>query len=121
MLGFLLWIGPRYLSPTAPELLQLIEANGADALSYNAAFAIRKYLPVAYVIAGIGLLFFTWWSRPLFVATYAVGFVSTGIGGFSVWPAWEATVIYLATLIDGGILALAYVPPLSSEFSKAPV
>jgi len=96
----------------APELLQLLDANGAGALAYEIAFAVRKYLPFAFLFAAIGLYFFTWWGRPLFVICYAVGFVMTIVGGFAVWPARDVALTFAVTLVDGAILALAFLPPL---------
>jgi hypothetical protein len=121
LLGIALWALPYIPISSAPEVKELLNANGADALFYEIAFGIRKYLPAAMTIAAIGLFFFTWWGRWLFAACYIVGLVVTVIGGLTVSPALDSAVSLIVTLIDGAILGLAFLSPLSENFDRAPV
>ncbi len=121
LLGCALWVSPYVPITRAPEVIELLNANGADALFYEIAFGIRKYLPAVYIVAAIGLFFFTWWGRWLFAACYAVGLVVTIIGGFTVSPALDSAIFLLVTLVDGAILGLAFLSPLSKHFERVPV
>jgi hypothetical protein len=121
LLGIALWVNPYIPITRAPEVADLLSANGADALFYEIAFGIRKYLPAVFIVAAIGLFFFTWWGRWLFAACYAVGLFVTIIGGFTVSPALDSAIFLLVTLIDGAILGLAFLSPLSEHFDRAPV
>jgi hypothetical protein len=120
-LGIVLWLSPYFRAAMAPEVADLLSADGADAISYEIAFGIRKYMPAVYLVAGLGLFFFTWWGRWLFVACYVVGIFVTIIGGFTVMPALETTILLIVTLIDGAILGLAFLSPLSRHFGRVPV
>ena len=121
LLGLTLWLSPYLPISRAPEVMELLNANGADALFYEIAFGVRKYLPAVYIVAAIGLFFFTWWGRWLFSGCYMVGLVVTVIGGFTVSPALDSAIFLLVTLVDGAILGLAFLSPLSEHFDHAPV
>ena len=121
LLSIALWLLPYLPISMAPEFEGLLSANGADALFYEIAFEIRTYLPAAYLVAAIGLFFFTWWGRWLFVGCYAVGVVVTIVGGFIVLPALDSTFFLVVTLVDGAILGLAFFSPLSEHFDHVPV
>ena len=121
LLGLALWVSPHLPISRAPEVMELLNANGADALSYELAFGVRKYLPAAFIVGAIGMFFFTWWGRWFFAACYAVGLVVTIIAGFTVSPAIDSAIFLLATLVDGAILGLAFFSPLSEHFDRAPV
>jgi hypothetical protein len=121
LLGITLWLTPYLPISRAPEIEGLLSANGADALFYEASFQIKTYLPAAYIVAAIGLFFFTWWGRWLFSACYALGIAVTAIGGFIVSPAFESVGFLLVTLVDGAILGLAFLSPLSEHFDHVPV
>jgi len=116
-LGIILWVLPHFTFLTNKEFSFLYGSNGAGAISFNFASTIRAYLPGAFLAASIGLLFFATWSRWLFLACYTIGAIATTLGGFITSSPVDQFFYLLVTLVDGAILGLVFLSPLSKKFN----
>lgn len=115
-LGIILWILPYISFLANKEFSFLYGGIGAGAVNFDLASEIRKYLPAAFLAAGIGLLFFAPWSRWLFLVCYVIGAATITFGGFIVSSPTDHFLYFFVTLIDGAILGLVFLSPLSRQF-----
>jgi hypothetical protein len=74
----------------------------------------------SWLIASIGLFFFQSWARNFFLVLTVLALVLTPFGGFAVKGPLAIFFAELTTVLDGAILALAFLSPLSSAFAKPP-
>jgi hypothetical protein len=93
-------------------------AAGADALALGLAVLIAYAMQPLWILSAIGLCFFKWWARPLFAGTYALGAIQNLIGGMAIWLPWEAALVTVVQLLDGAVMVLAFLPPLSAYFAQ---
>ena len=78
-------------------------------------------LLVAVVASYVGMLRFARWSRPLALATSAVGVVALPLFGPTVEPGTTTALFHLASMIFGAIVAVAYCSPTAAAwFGDAP-
>ena len=117
-IGLFMFAWPYLPIPVAQGLVDLREEAGAGAVSAELSYLIFMALQPLWILSAFGLCFFKWWARPVFVGTYVLGIVGNLLGGLIIWLPWEAVLITLATLLDGGVLALAFLPPLSAYFER---
>jgi hypothetical protein len=117
-IGAFLWIWPYLPLPISEQTMAIRDADGVGALLPWASYWVLTALQPIWVVAGIGLYFFLWWGRLLLAAAYAAGVIAYVVGGMIIWLPWEAVLVTLATLLDGAILALAFLPPLSKYFER---
>ena len=96
-----------------------------DALSWSGLGAIYEgsvYIDYAffliYGITTLGLIYFKYWSRPLFLIVSISDFVFSSISGVAVILPVDGTVGYLLTLTDGAILYMLYFTKISQKFNK---
>jgi hypothetical protein len=68
--------------------------------------------------ANIGLLFFSRWSRPVFVVGVLLTTAATAFAGPFVATAREAAVYEFGLLLDGFIIALAYFSEAKVYFER---
>jgi hypothetical protein len=73
-----------------------------------------------WLIASIGLFFFQNWAKNLFLFLNVLGLVLAPLGGFSVRGPLASLLAELTTVLDGAILALAYLSPLAAAFATSP-
>ena len=119
LLGILLFVSPYLPMPISGDVVTLrTEATWADAISPMVSYVILMALQPVWIILAIGLCFFKWWARPLLVAAYLLGAVGNLLGGLSLWMPWETILFTASTLLDGAVLALAFLPPLSTYFEQ---
>ena len=59
-----------------------------------------------------------WWGRLLLAAAYVLSAIGTLLAGIVIWFPWEVTLFTIAALLDGAVLALAFLPPLSRYFER---
>ena len=119
LLGILLFVSPYLPMPISGEVVTLrMEAAWADAISPMVSYVIYMALQPVWIILAIGLCFFKWWARPLLVAAYLLGALANVLGGLSLWMPWETILFTASTLLDGAVLALAFLPPLSTYFEQ---
>lgn len=106
---------PRTLSP---EVQQMLSTSGYGGQTW--VMDPRYYFSVglAKVLASVGLLLFLSWGRWLFVAVAAIALASVPFSGVSVGAPLDNAVGYVATLLDGAILALAFSSPLSEAMHR---
>lgn len=116
-LGIILWALPHLTFLTNKDFSFLYGSNGAGAINFHIVSTIRAYLPGAFLVAGIGLLFFAPWSRWLFLVCYTIGAIATTLGGFITASPVDQFFYLLCTLVDGAILGLAFLSPLSKKFN----
>jgi hypothetical protein len=71
-----------------------------------------------WLIAAFGLVFFQNWARHLFLALTFLGTALAPFNGFSVQPPIDVLFSTTNLLLDGAILAMAYLSPLSACFNQ---
>ena len=70
------------------------------------------------LIAALGLIFIQNWARHLYLALSILGLVSAPFSGFVIQPPLDTLFSSASLLLDGAILAIAYLSPLAASFSK---
>lgn len=111
--------GWRYLPvPLSSDAQTMLSYHGVDAVALPLAILINLVLQPIWIVSAFGLCCFTWWSRPLFVGAYILGFIQTLLGGVAVLLPWEFVLLTFISLVDGAVLALAFLPPLSGYFDR---
>jgi hypothetical protein len=118
LIGVFLFTWPYLPIPMDEDVWNFRWQSGAGAAWGAAAYFIHLVLQVCWILSAFGLCFFKWWARPLFAGTYLLSAVSILLGGFVIWFPWEAFLITVATLLDGAVMALAFLPPLSAYFER---
>ena len=116
-IGVLLAIWPWFGLPISEDLLgmRFAQIGGWWPAATVALFYVLQPL---WIVAGIALCFFVWWGRIAFVSAYVLATIGNLLGGMVIWFNWEAQLITIATLLDGAVLALAFLPPLSRYFER---
>ena len=104
---------PLSLAPSTKDILDL---GGALAISPAASSLGLLVAQPIWILSAVGLCFFRPWSRPLFVGVYVFTTITNLLGGVIVWLPWELTLFTIATLLDGAVFALAFLPPLARYF-----
>jgi len=119
LLGLVLNVGLLQVFAT-PDMALVQGANGAGAiLPFDVSDGLYVVMRILWIVSGIGLFFFTWWGRWVFIGTYLLS-VFTGLtSGVQVWLPWDVLLFVATTLMDGAILALSFLPPISGYFARA--
>lgn len=112
---FLLPYWPGYLSDFE-QRLSGHNGYGSDlpidhALFYGGWFGL-------WLVTSLGLLFLQNWAKHLFLALSLLGLAIVPFSGFVVQPPVDALFFMANLLLDGAILAKAYLSPLSATFAK---
>jgi hypothetical protein len=99
--------------------LNLLRLDG-----YAAIATFNNPLPtigvrVLWLIASIGLLHFDNWARYLYVVLTAWALLAAALYGIRVTAPLEAVFDLAVTLLDGMIIALAFLSPLKERFSRS--
>ena len=118
VLGLFLYTWQYLGFSLAPSTKEILDLGGALAIAPTASSLGFLIAQPFWIISAVGLCFLRPWSRPLFVATYAFTTVANLVGGVIVWLPWELIVFTIAALLDGAVLALAFLPPLAPYFSS---
>ena len=99
----------------------------AEFYSFDGSFPIFDgdlvsyfFLIVARLLILVGLLQFHATARLLFLVLTVATIVLQFLWGYRVTPPLIAALSYVAILIDGAIIALAYHSPVSLQFTKFP-
>jgi hypothetical protein len=71
-----------------------------------------------YLAALIGMLFYKNWARFTFFLLAIFSIVSAPFWGVSVQGGYDSLLGTITSLADGGIIAMAYLTAISSEFTK---
>lgn len=113
IIWFFLPYWPGYLSE---DEYRLAEYNGHGAILpvHNVLyFAIWFGL---WLISALGLLFFQNWARQLYLVLSFFSLAVAPFSGFSVQPSMDVLFSNAYLLLDGAILAMAYLSPLKASF-----
>jgi hypothetical protein len=94
------------------------EAAWVGALAPQWSYLIFMLLQPLWMLSAFGLCFFKWWARSLLVGCYVLATIGNLLGGLVMWLPWEVVLIMITTLLDGAVLALAFLPPLSTYFEQ---
>lgn len=124
LLHTLLWFSPyfSYLWMDDGMLEMLVSAGGYGAILPYDEYArfFMLYDVVVYfgfVLSSIGMLFFYNSARVIFTLLIAVSLVFILFSGMVVSIEGDAFLGEILSLLDGAILALAYLTPLSKKFT----
>lgn len=71
-----------------------------------------------WLIAALGLVFLQNWARHLFLALSLLGIALAPFSGFVVQPPLDGLFANASALLDGAILAIAYLSPFAASFEK---
>jgi hypothetical protein len=115
-IGIVLWSWIWLPLPISDDAMALRNVSGADAFDPMTSWLIITALQPVFIVCALGLYFFKWWARWLFVGAYGVGCLNTFLGGMGVSFGWEGALYQIMTLMDGAIIALAFLPPLAGYF-----
>ena len=75
--------------------------------------------PFAWLIAAAGLIVFRPWARQLYFVLEVVAILTGPFYGMSVMLGVEHTLFSAMSMLDGAIIALAYLSPIAGEFDAA--
>ena len=78
--------------------------------------AIGFFLLLAYIVIYIGLYRFKGWAKRLLLPIHVFALIVTPFSGISIETGWVSAINYLYCLVNGGILFLVYLPPVSQMF-----
>lgn len=73
-----------------------------------------------WLISALGLLFFQNWARHLYLVLSLLSLVTAPFSGFVVQPPVDALFSNATLLLDGALLAVAYLTPLAASFKAMP-
>lgn len=85
-------------------------------LSETVIIYISNILTALYLIIYIGLFFYQNWARVLLLVISLLGGLCISLYGISVLSSYEGMLGYFITLIDGFLIATAYLTSISSKF-----
>ncbi|HLM02778.1 MAG TPA: hypothetical protein VK400_17130 [Pyrinomonadaceae bacterium] len=68
------------------------------------------------IITSIGLYKFKAWAKKLLLLILAVNLIIAPFSGVCIQSEWASTVAYLICLVEGGILFLVFLSPVSQMF-----
>ncbi|WP_092999113.1 hypothetical protein [Thiohalomonas denitrificans] len=93
----------------------LLSYGGHDAVFVGPEL-FHNVIFVAWLVAAVGLLLFRKLARSLFLILVVTTMALSPLYGLSVETAGGATLISIANMADGVVLALAYFSPVKNEF-----
>jgi hypothetical protein len=117
-IGLVLFFWPYLPLPISPPGAAFRGQAGAGALAPAVSQVAFYVAQPMWILSAIGLYFLRWWGRFLLVATYALTSLASLVGGMQVQFEFESLLATIATLMDGAVLALAFLPPLSKYFAR---
>jgi hypothetical protein len=117
-IGLFLFFTPLLPLPVSDLSREIRSAAGAEALAFGAAAATAYVMQPLWILSAVGLCFFKWWARPLFVGIYVLSGIQTLIGGMVILLPLEEMLTRITTLLDGAVIVLAFLPPISTYFAQ---
>lgn len=110
-----------FFLPYWPGYLSDGEYRLAEYHGYGALLPVHHVLYYGtwfglWIISAIGLFFFQNWARHFFLTLTLLGPVLAPFSGFAVQPPIDVLFSTTNVLLDGAILAMAYLSPLSVAF-----
>lgn len=118
LIGLFLFLSPYLSIPISDRSAILKGYGGTDALVPAVTQIVYLVAQPLWIVAAIGLYFLRWWGRVMLVGIYLLSGLGSLLGGMFVYLPWESLLGTAATLMDGAVLALAFLPPLSKYFRK---
>ena len=106
--------------PKSPDLIEFLQLDGEGSLLL-VNWPLYIFIVSVDLILTAALLSFHPLSRTLFLIWIIVSLLLSFVWGYRVIVPAQAFFGYLRSLIDGGILAIAYFTSVSAEFSEQPV
>ena len=100
------------------RVLDLISGSGYGAYPIAPESVLTALFTIGWTIAAIGLFFIQNWGRHLYLGLTVLSFVQSALSGMVVLDPGGAILFGLLGYMDGAILALAYLGPLSAEFNR---
>jgi hypothetical protein len=118
LVGFAFYFGVfRYFA--SPDMLSTLGVTGVGALLPPDGIEwLYTALLLLATASYLGLFFFTWWSRPLYIGTFAVGMVMNLGTGVQVSLPVDSLFGGAMWLMHGAIMTLSFLPPISSYFAR---
>jgi hypothetical protein len=116
---FVVWFFlPFWSGYLSDDQYRLAEYNG-----YGAVLPVHHALYYGtwfglWLIAALGLYFFQNWARHLFLALSFLNLALAPFSGFAVQAPIDVLFSATVSILDGAILAMAYLLPLSANFKK---
>jgi hypothetical protein len=112
-----------FFLPYWPDHLSDFEKRLADHNGYGADLPVNHFLFYGtwfglWFISALGLFFFKNWARHLFLALSFLGLAMVPFSGFVVQPPIDTLFSTINLLLDGAILAMTYLSPLSASFTR---
>jgi hypothetical protein len=99
--------------------VNLLRLDGYAARFNPGSWMFTGGILMLWLIASIGLLHFDSWARYLYLGLTAWALIAAGLYGIRVTSALGAVLDLAINLLDGAILALAFLSPLKGRFLKA--
>ena len=117
---YIVWFFLPYLS----GYLSDDESRLAEYSGYGAILPVHHVLYYSvwfglWLISALGLFFFENWARHLYLALSLLSLVAAMFSGFVVHAPVDALFSNASLLLDGAILAIAYLTPLAASFKVA--
>lgn len=116
LMRFLFWILEFVPLPISEQARAMRDAAGFDAWNPMASWFIAIAVQLVLVVCAFAMCFFKWWARWVYVIAYAMMVANGLVSGTGVVLAWEGALYHIEVLMNGAILALAFLPPLSRYF-----
>lgn len=113
-----LFVLPMFPSLFSPDTVELMKYGGHGA-RVNPTHPIIYWFYVVPYPALIAMYFFRNWGRYLFLAFLVVLGLGTFVLGTSISGPPETFISYAGSLIDGAIVALAFLSPIKDDFTKS--
>jgi hypothetical protein len=118
-LSYLVWLVLPHTSRTfSPEVERILSVAGYGGQPWVMDPRFYLSLGLAKLVASVGLLLFLAWGRWVFAAVTAISLAIVPFSGIAVGAPLDNLVGYFATLLDGGILTLAFLSPLSEAMRR---
>ena len=109
------WVTIEHLPP---ELRNYLEAqkNAEPMVGTWIVFAVGMLVLIASIIIYVGLYRFRSWAKSLLLPINIVALIMMPLYGPSVLSGWASALSYSYALVNGGILFLVYLSPVSQLF-----
>ena len=99
-----------------PAAVNLLKLDGYAALANPQSWLFGAGVLLLWLLAAVGLLHFDNWARYLYLALTVWALVAAGLYGIRVSSPVESVLGLAVDLLDGAILALAFLSPLKNSF-----
>lgn len=112
-----------FFLPHFPGYLSTDESRLTEYGGYGAVLPVNHALYsntwfVLWLGAAVGMFLIRAWARRLYLVLAILSVVAAPLSGFSVQTPLDMMLSSVVLLIDGAILALAYLSPLSLAFTR---